>query len=332
MPKRWNFQWDIDYELLAKALSRKENKKTKRVDIDFKHCNITRIVLWVLGLQLASLHLGGIIFTQKKCAKKGGFVEMYYFAIMKKGFYFLLTIFLLGCDKENINNCFQTAGEMTSKEIPVEPFHELIVYEGINLFIEQGTEYKVSVESGENLIGEITAEVENERLSLRNKNDCNLFRDYNLTSVYVSVPDLDWLQNAGNNTIESIGTLQFPKLWLRSFNQEKNPDIYTNGDFNLKLISEEIRITSDNYSNFFLSGETGYLDAYIAAGNGRLEAAGLIAETVEIQHRGTNTLIVNPQQVLKGEIRSTGDVISVNRPPKVSIETFYTGVLIYKAP
>lgn len=242
----------------------------------------------------------------------------------------LLGFFFAGCDKEDAPDCFQTVGDMVTQEVTVAPFHELIVYKGIKLFIRQGEEQKVIIESGKNLIGEISAEVEDGRLSLRNSNGCNLFRDYNVTKVYVTVPDLSWLQNAGNNAIEGIGELHFPEIWLRAYDQENISDIYTIGDFRLNLVSESIRITSDNYSHFFLSGSTGYLDAYFAAGDGRLEAADLIAQTVEIQHRGTNKLIVNPQQVLKGEIRSTGDVISVNRPPVVDIETFYTGSLIFE--
>ena len=243
---------------------------------------------------------------------------------------FLLIFSLTSCDKEDAPDCFQTAGAMITKEVEVEPFHELIVYKGIQLFIQQGEEQKILIESGKNLIGEIHVEVENGRLSIRNGNECNFFREYNITKVYVTVQNLDWLQNAGNNVITGIGELHFPEIWLRAYNQENISDIYTIGDFKLDLVSENIRITSDNYSNFFLSGSTEHLDAYFAAGDGRLEGAGLIAQTVEIQHRGTNKLIVNPQNVLKGEIRSTGDVISVNRPPVVQVETFYNGRLIFK--
>ena len=91
-----------------------------------------------------------------------------------------------------------------------------------------------------------------------------------------------------------------------------------------------MRITSDNYSNFFLSGNTRYFNVYIADGDTRLEAADFPADIVEIQHRGTNKLIVHPLQTIKGEIRSTGDVISVRRPENVSIETFYSGRLIFQ--
>ncbi|WP_424493314.1 head GIN domain-containing protein [Salinimicrobium sp. GXAS 041] len=250
---------------------------------------------------------------------------------MKKAF---LTIFLVlifaACNEEDAPDCFQTAGKMISEEVELPAFEELIVYGRIKLYIEQGEEQKVVIKSGENLISEVTAEVQNGRLSLRNGNECNFFREYDLTSVHITVPNLSWLQNAGNNTIESVGELHFPEIWLRSFNQEKDPEIYTNGDFDLHLVSDYVRITSDNYSNFFLTGETRYFDVYIADGDTRLEAADFPADIVEIQHRGTNKLIVNPLQTIKGEIRSTGDVISVRRPENVSIETFYSGKLIFQ--
>lgn len=183
-----------------------------------------------------------------------------------------LILLFISCDKEDAPDCIQTAGEATTLEVSVAPFEEIIVYGRIKLYIEQGEEHKVLIESGKNLIGDVTATVEDGRLNLKNSNHCNFFREYNLTSVYVTVPNLSWLQNAGNNTIESVGTLNFPEIWLRSLNQEQNPEVYTNGDFKLNLISKSIRITGDNYSNFFLTGETGSLNAYFANGDGRLEA------------------------------------------------------------
>lgn len=243
---------------------------------------------------------------------------------------FLSLLFFTSCDTEDAPECFRSAGEIVEKQVEVEPFHEIIVYDRINLFIKQGAEQKVVIESRRNLIEAVSAEVKNERLILRNDESCNLFRDYNLTNVYVIVPDLKWLQNAGNTEINSIGELNFPNIWLRSLNQEGTKGVYTNGDFRLHLISENIRITGYDFSNFYLSGTTKDLNVFIAAGDGRVEAKDLLAEKVHLFHRGTNKVILNPQEVLKGEIRSTGDVISVNRPPVVEVETFYTGKLIFK--
>ena len=40
-------------------------------------------------------------------------------------------------------------------------------------------------------------------------------------------------------------------------------------------------------------------------------------------------MIVNPQVSLFGELRGTGNLISVNQPPTVDVEQFYTGALIF---
>jgi len=250
---------------------------------------------------------------------------------MKKVF-FLILIGLsgTGCDTENVPDCFKSEGAMVTEEFAVSPFEEIIVYEQVKLFIEQGAEYKVVVETGKNLIAEVSVKVENNRLSIRNANTCNLFRDYEITMVFVTTPTLNWLQNSSGSAIESIGILKFDNLWLRSLNQEKDPAIHTDGDFILNLNVENLRITNDNISNYFLTGKVENFNAFFAAGDGRLEAADLIVQHYDIFHRGTNKMILNPIQSIKGEIRSSGNVIAKNRPPTVSVETFYTGRLIFE--
>jgi hypothetical protein len=55
-----------------------------------------------------------------------------------------------------------------------------------------------------------------------------------------------------------------------------------------------------------------------------------MAQNIDIFQRSSNDMIVNPQQTLTGEIRSTGDVILVNTPPIIEVEEFYTGQLIFE--
>ncbi|MDT0685048.1 head GIN domain-containing protein [Autumnicola psychrophila] len=249
---------------------------------------------------------------------------------MKNIFYIVFIVFFFsGCSPEEAVTCFETAGEVVRDEVEVEAFDEIMVYERVKLFIQQGAEQKIIVETGENLRDEISVEVEGSRLSIKNGNSCNLFRDYEVTKVYVTVPELTWLQNSSGSTIESIGVLKFANLWLRSFNQEDDSSIRTVGDFQVNLDVQNLRITNDQYSNYFLSGKVENLNVFFAAGDGRLEARDLVVQHCEIFHRGTNKMIINPQQSVKGEIRSFGDVISVNRPPVVDVEEFYTGKLFF---
>ena len=83
-------------------------------------------------------------------------------------------------------------------------------------------------------------------------------------------------------------------------------------------------------SNFFLSGETTSAQLKLFGGDGRIDAPNLVIQNLKIFHRGSNVMIVNPQQSITGELRSTGDVISLNRPPTVDVEEFFSGQLIFE--
>lgn len=249
---------------------------------------------------------------------------------MKKLIILFFGIVLWSCDSEDANDCFQKAGAITSEEIVLESFDEILVYDKIKLFIEQGESQKVIVETGENLRNEVSAKVIDGQLILRNENDCNFVRDFNITKVYVTVPDLTYLRHAGNLMIESVGTLRLDELWLVSENQDKDIEVYTNGDFKLDLKVKNFRITSDNYSHFFLSGSVENFDGFFAAGDSRLEARDLVVQHYDLLHRGTNKLIINPQQSLKADLFSYGDIISVNRPPEVNVTEHFEGRLIFE--
>jgi len=61
-----------------------------------------------------------------------------------------------------------------------------------------------------------------------------------------------------------------------------------------------------------------------------LEAENLRVNEVRIFQRSANIMIINPVESLRGSIRGTGDVISVNRPPIVEVEEYYTGQLLFE--
>ncbi len=251
---------------------------------------------------------------------------------MKRIVGLILVILISGCSSEKTPDCFQTAGAIIQEEKQLEAFTEIMVFERVKLFIEQGEEQKVVVETGKNLMNDVSLRVQDGRLILRNENACNLFREYEITKVYVTSPNITWIQTSTASTIESIGTLTYPELWLRSLNQEKDPDIHTDGDFKLDLDVQNLRITTDHISNYFLTGKVENFNAFFAAGDGRLEARDLIVQHYDIFHRGTNKLIVNPQQSLKGNIYSYGDIISVTRPPVVEVTEHFKGELIFENP
>ena len=188
---------------------------------------------------------------------------------------------------------------------------------------------KVIVETGENLMNDIEVRVEDGRLILINNNACNLTRDYGITKVYVSSPNLTEIQNSSGLTVKGDGILNYANLRLISEDFNDPSVTHTDGDFDLQVNCNRIDIVFNNLSNIFISGSVNNLSIGFYSGDGRFEGANLIAQTIDIFQRSSNDMIVNPQQSLKGEIRGTGDVISLNRPPIVEVEQFYTGKLIF---
>ena len=241
---------------------------------------------------------------------------------------FILLVLMLSCSSENANDCFQTTGEIIQQEVSVPDFDEILVNRDIELVLSAGAETKVIIETGEYLLNDIEAKVIDNRLELTNNNTCNYFRDYGITKVFVTAPNVGEIRSSSQFDVSSQGVLNYSSLRLISEDFNKD-DVFAVGDFRLDVNSEEIVIASNKISSFYISGQAENLHVAFYGGAGRFEGSNLVAQNVSIFHRGSNDMIVNPHQSISGELRSVGDVISMNRPPIVDVETFYTGRLIF---
>ncbi len=245
-------------------------------------------------------------------------------------FLILFTFLMVSCNGEKVPDCFQNAGDMVRRPVDVSNFTTITVFENLNVVLKQGDEPLVEIETGEYLLSDVSAEVEDGRLILRNENSCNYVREYGLTTVYVTSPNITEIRSSTGLLISSDGVLAYPSLALiaESFN---NPEAETtDGSFDLNLNATSVSIVVNGIAYFKLRGTTENFNVTVAAGDSRIEAENLISENVTINHRGSNDVLVNPQQRLSGVIRGTGDVISVNRPPEVDVEELFNGRLIFQ--
>ena len=241
----------------------------------------------------------------------------------------LLTFLIWGCNGDNVPDCFQNAGEIIREEVELPDFRKITVFEGVELVLSMGTQQRVVIETGEYLRNEVSAEVEGNRLILRNTNNCNLFRKYGLTKIFVTSPDIDEVRSSTGWPVRSEGVLTYPSLTLvsESFN---NPEAETtDGSFDLEVDTENLQLVANGIAYFQLRGVAERFGATIAAGDSRVEAEGLLAREVGVSHRGSNDILINPQQLITGVIRGTGDVLSFNRPDSVDVEVLYRGKLIF---
>jgi hypothetical protein len=250
---------------------------------------------------------------------------------MKKNFFYIaLTILLFSCNGENTPDCFQNSGDLVRVTVDLPSFSTITVFENLNLVLKDGPDQLVEIETGEFLLNEVSAEVEGDRLIVRNENSCNFVREYGLTTIYVTSPNISQVRSSTGLLISSDGVLNYPNLSLvsESFN---NPETETtDGSFDLELNCETVSIVVNGIAFFKLSGLADNFNVTIAAGDSRIEAENLITQDVGLNHRGSNNIFINPQQRVSGVIRGYGDVISSNRPPEVNVEELFNGRLIFR--
>lgn len=248
---------------------------------------------------------------------------------MKKAIYILAFITLFTCNSEDVNDCFQTSGSIIQKEVAIDAFTKILVNRDIELILTEGIEFKVIIETGENLLNDVEAIVAGDVLELTDNNTCNYVRDFGITKIYVTAPDITEIRSSTQYEIRSQGILNYNNLTLIS-EDFIAPGSFTVGDFRLVVNSTQLRIVANNISFFYISGQTDNLIVGFFAGAGRFEGENLIAQNVDVFHRGSNDMVVNPQQSISGELRSTGDLIAVNQPPNVTVEQFFSGQLIFE--
>jgi hypothetical protein len=238
-----------------------------------------------------------------------------------------LLILFISCEKPS--DCVETTGNIISKQVDITTFTRLEVYTGIEVIITQGTQYKLQIQTGENLMSNIEVTQEGTVLKLKDNTTCNWVREYGQTKIYITTPKIDEIYSKTDRNISSNGVITFD---LKVIAFDKNADGSEGagtGDFYFTVNNNIVDIEHTNVSRFYLSGNTTTLLANFYAGDGRIEAQDLIAQNVSVYHRGSNDMIVKPIQSITGKMVSTGNVILKNNPPIVAVEQLYQGHIIY---
>ncbi len=243
---------------------------------------------------------------------------------MHKTIWIILIILSISCEKE----CTEAMGTIVQQEIVTDYFDKIIVNSGIELIIQDSSSQKVIIETGENKLDNVYISVDNDVLELQADGSCFLNPSFEAVRVYVNSPNITSIRNSSEYTISSDGVLNYPELKLLT---ENNQNEYANfGDFYLTVSNNKITVISNGMSIIQISGSTNTLKLYYYNGIGKFEGKDLIVQSVDLFHRGDNSLKVNPQQSLTGEIYSTGNVLSYNHPSVVEVLEHYTGKLIFE--
>ena len=128
------------------------------------------------------------------------------------------------CNKEDAWGCIQSAGAPETQVLSVDPFDKILVNRDIELVVKQGEDYKVEIQTGENLLSNIEVTVVDTQLQLTDTNSCNFVRDFGLTKMIVTTPFLKEIRSSTQYLTSTQGVLNVDNLTLISddFNSSYN--------------------------------------------------------------------------------------------------------------
>lgn len=244
---------------------------------------------------------------------------------MKKLLLFLPLI-LLGCNISE--DCVKSSGAMRTKVFASAPFDKVYVYPNISLVIKMGDEFSISAKAGANVIGDISAEIVNGSLELRDNSGCNLTRQYGNKTVFITTPQLGEFSIYSNTAqpIKSDGPITHTMFHLTAMDYFGGVGT---GDFDVEVNNSQLTVESNNISIFKVTGQTGQMLLYFYDDLSRFEGESFLAQEIKIFQRSANDMIISPVQTLSGDIYSTGNVLCKTHPANVNVVKHYSGQLIY---
>lgn len=236
----------------------------------------------------------------------------------------LVSSFLNGCNDENSFDCIKKTGTVKDYQIELlTSFHSIHINSNVDVDIMQGDNQSVRLTTGENLFPKINIKVSSGELIFENNNTCNWAREYGVTKLQITTPDLKSIIYEGGGVIRSIGKLAFDTLSIDSKE--------SSGDYQLDIDANELNVTTKRISNFYITGSVNDLNIDFLTGDGRFYGKELIAQNVFFYHNGTNDVMVHPIKKLEGVIDRYGDLIYFNQPENPpSVVTYSKGKLVAK--
>jgi hypothetical protein len=177
-------------------------------------------------------------------------------------------------------------------------------------------DYKVEVESDQNILPYIVTEVENGVLVVHYKEE---FRGYDVTTakVYVTAPSLNTYKTHGSGNITATGQIKG--------GDKIDITVGGSGNINVNVNSAVVEVDISGSGNVEVAGETKDLSTEIN-GSGDIHGYNLRAETVRTSTHGSGNTEISASAKLDAQIFGSGDV-NYKGAPQVSSSIHGSGAI-----
>ncbi len=224
---------------------------------------------------------------------------------------FLLIFF--SCKKGHELDCFRSNGSEISEARYPGKFKNVEVKGNIEVNIRQGSEFKVEVVAGKNIIKHVFTIVTDTLLKIENTSSCNFVRGYKRKIVVnITMPYVSKIFNYGVSSVRMDSNFnQDSLLYVRN---ENIGDTYINGKFNL------VNTSSHGAGDIYLSGSSKTLLIYSNGTNFTFAEKFAVTDQIFISSYSIGDAFLNLEGVAKFEyyIWKQGNIFYYGNPQSIN--------------
>lgn len=203
-------------------------------------------------------------------------------------------------------------GNVITRERNTGSFDGLVVSTGIDVYLKQGENYKISVEADENLHDYIITEVKGNVLHVYS--DANI-RHAEKKVAYITMKDIRSVKTSSAGDVTGETPVKAQNLELSASSA---------GNIKLDVTADELEVNISSSGDITLTGETGILDADLSSA-GDLNAHDLIAREAEISVSSAGDAEINVTERLTARASSAGDINYSGNPKMVDSNSSSAG-------
>jgi hypothetical protein len=243
--------------------------------------------------------------------------------MMRLAFVFAILVAVSSCKKSEDRSCWKTVGDLSTKEINLEPFDKIKLNAHIQYLLVQDSTDKLIIRGGKNLLNFVKAEMVEDVLEISNENKCNFLRDYDQKiTVEIHFTNLINIHFEGSERLWGSGKLKFDWLTLLIRDGAGPVDL----DFDAQYINT---ILSHGFGSFKFTGSTNKANFNIRS-NGYGDAFGLVVnDSITVISKTQGNVKVNADgAILKAQTEADGDIMYKGIPSSILFNQYGKGKLI----
>lgn len=186
-----------------------------------------------------------------------------------------------------------------------ESFSEIKVQQGINLFLSQGNNVDLKVETDENLMELLISEVDNGVLKLYFKENVYLAKAKN---VYLTTSQISKLESSSGATVLSETTFESNSLEL---------DASSGSSIKMKINAQQVKTSSSSGSRIVLEGTASTFSGDSSSGS-TIDAERLESSNATVSASSGSSISIFASENLKASASSGANIHYKGTPKQVS--------------